>query len=284
MARSIDEIQNEIVSTKNTFPELDVFDSPSSVSLWLLFTRVFAININIFEQLLDIAKEELTAISESAKAGTPDWYQNRILEFQYDATPGNAQIITEIDGSLTYPIVDESLRIIKRASVKELSNGRVFIKVATETGGILEPIGTDELTAIRSYIGKVKFAGTPIDIVSLLPDRLYISGTIYISGEFVESNIRTNLRSYINEYLSEISNAENFDGIVIRENLLNKILTAPGVKGIDGINFIMKGRAEQTPFLNSQTFGRTYEPDAGYLIEEDESGQTWDDTLILLLN
>jgi hypothetical protein len=284
MSRTVETIQNEIIANKNAEPVLNVYNSPSSVSVWRMWTRVVAISINIFEQLIDIAKSEISDISNSSKAGTPKWYQNRILDFQFDDTIGNEQIVSEIDGVVQYPVIDESLKIIKRASVKELTNGRVFIKVATEIAGELSPISPVQLIALKDYINKFKFVGTAVDSVSLFPDRLYLEGTIYINGQFVSTNVLIAIKSAINTYLLEISGSNNFDGVVVREQLFDRILNVQGVTGIDTFNFIMKGRAEQTPFLSSLLFTRTYEPSAGYLIEETETGEKWDDKLILTIN
>lgn len=283
MARSIQDIQNEIIATKNAEPSLAVYNSPSAVSLWRLWTRVVAICINIFEQFQDIAKTEIQSIADSYKAGTPLWYQKRILEFQYSADVGNEQIIQENDGVLTYPVIDETLQIIKRCSVKELPSGRVFVKVATENAGVLEPISAVQLLALKSYINKIKFVGTAVDSVSLFPDRLYLEGEIFISGEYVSTNVLNNIKTKINDYLKEISAVDNFDGIVVREQLFDRILSVSGVRGIDTYNFIMKGRAEQTPFGSALLFTRTYEPASGYLIEEDETGETWTDKLTLTI-
>ena len=131
MARSTEEIQNEMIEAKNNDPVLATLNSPSQTAIWRLWTFIVATAINIHEQFIDTAILELEQVAREAVAGTADWLQQRVLEFQYSAS--NPQVITVIDGRASYPVIDDSLRIVTRVSVKEQSNGRVQVKVAKGT-------------------------------------------------------------------------------------------------------------------------------------------------------
>lgn len=283
MARTIKEIQNEIIASKDAETELNGLNSPSGVAIWRLWTRILATAINIHEQFIDLAILEMEQIARESIAGTADWLQQRILEFQYSAT--EPQVISINDqGIATYPILDESLRIVSRASVSETPNGRVLVKVA-KGDTTLEPLGTDEINALIGYLDRLSFVGTPIDTISLEPDRLRVEGTILFSGEFVGSLVKINVITAINDYLASIS-IDNFDGKVIREKLIDAIQLVPGVVGIDTVNVRLNGRQAQDPLGGGSNVSivRDYETFAGYIIEEDTVGNTFDDLITMQLS
>lgn len=281
MARTVSEIQQEIIDAKNAEPELSSLDSPSQTAVWRLWSYIVALAINLHEQFVDIATTNLEQIARDAIAGTADWLQRRVLEFQYDAT--NPQVITVIDGRAAYPTIDESLRIITRAAVKEQSNGRTLVKVAKgeET---LSPLDNDEINALKGYLSKIAFVGVPVDVSSLNADRLRFEGTIYYSGEYVETDVKNNVKSAIESYLESIS-VDNFSGTFIREKLIDAIQAVEGVTGVDTINVQLNGRPEQSPLGGAANvnISRSYETAAGYMIPEDTEGNTLGDTITMIL-
>ena len=187
MARTVDEIKQTILDAKDGEPDLSGLNSPSSTAVFNLWAYITAVAINAFEQLLDLATEDLEELARDAISGTEEWLQKRFLEFQYDAS--NPQVITVTDGAATYPVVDESLRIITRAAVKTQSNGKVQVKVA-KGDTTLEPLDTSELNALIGYIDKIGFAGVAVDTVSLNADRFQFQGEIFYSGEYVDTTVK----------------------------------------------------------------------------------------------
>lgn len=281
MARSTAEIQSEIIQAKDNDPTLANLNSPSKTAIWRLWTWIVATAIQIHEQYLDAGILEMEQIARESVAGTADWLQQRVLEFQYDAS--NPQVITIIDGRGTYPVYDESLQIITRASVKEQENGRVQVKVA-KGEGVLSPLNTDELNALRGYLDKLGFVGIPIDSISLNADRLRFESEVFYSGEFVGSTVKTAVKAAINNYLNNIS-IDNFNGIVIRENIINAIQSVEGVTGVDTLNTLINGRPEQDALGGGDNANvqREYETFAGYIIEEDTTANTFEDTIKMTL-
>lgn len=282
MARSIEEIQNEMIAAKDADPNLVALNSPSQTAIWRLWTFIVAVAINLHEQFLDLGILEMEQIARDAIAGTADWLQQRVLEFQYDEN--DPQVITVIDGRATYPVVDPALRIVTRASVKEQSSGRVLVKVAKgETP--LSPLNTNELNALIGYLDKVGFVGIPIDTISLNADRFRFEGEIFYSGEYVETTVKQAVIDAITLYLDNIS-IENFDGTVTREKVIDAIQQVDGVVGVDTLNVLMNGRPEQDPLGggNNVTITRQYETFAGYIIPEDTAGNTPDDLITMTLN
>ena len=282
MARTATEIQNEIILAVQADPTLSGLTSPSSVAIWRLWAFVVASSMEVQEQLWDVFKADLEQIAREAVPGTADWLQNRVLEFQYDAT--NPQVISVVNGKATYPTIDASLRIITRAAIKEQSNGRTLVKVAKDDGaGGLIPLTTIEENALISYLDAIGFVGIPIDTSTQFPDRLRFQGEIFYNGQYVETTVKTNVIAAINAYLKSIS-LDEFDGKVVREQIIDAIQAVAGVTGIDTLNVSLIGRPSSVPLTGSVvTITREYETAAGYIIEEDTAGNTFTDTITMTL-
>ena len=282
MARTATEIQNEIILAVQADPTLSGLTSPSSVAIWRLWAFVVASSMEVQEQLWDVFKADLEQIAREAVPGTADWLQNRVLEFQYDAT--NPQVISVVNGKATYPTIDASLRIITRAAIKEQSNGRTLVKVAKDDGaGGLIPLTTIEENALISYLDAIGFVGIPIDTSTQFPDRLRFQGEIFYNGQYVETTVKTNVIAAINAYLKSIS-LDEFDGKVVREQIIDAIQAVAGVTGVDTLNVSLIGRPSSVPLTGSVvTITREYETAAGYIIEEDTPGNTFTDTITMTL-
>jgi hypothetical protein len=282
MARDITTIQNEIIAAKNADANLSSLNSPSAVAIWRLWSRIIAGAIETQEQLWDVFKAELEQIAREAVPGTADWLQKRVLEFQYSAT--NPQIITVVDGKATYSTIDASLRIITRAAVVEQVNNRVLVKVAKDDGsGGLTPLTAQELGALTSYLDAIGFVGIAIDTSSLFADRLKFQGTIYYNGQYVEATVKAAVITAIEAYLSSVS-VDNFDGTIVREELINSIQGVTGVTGVDTLNVILTARPSSIPLTGAVvTVQRSYVTAAGYIIQEDTTGSTFNDTITMTL-
>ena len=282
MARSITTIQNEIIAAKTADSNLNSLNSPSAVAIWRLWSRIIAGAIETQEQLWDIFKAELEQIARDAVPGTADWLQKRVLEFQYSAT--NPQVISVIDGKAAYSTINTALRIVTRAAVVEQVNNRVLVKVAKDDGsGGLTPLAAQEVSALVSYLDAIGFVGIAIDTSSLFADRLKFKGTIFYNGQFVESTVKAAVITAIEAYLSSISVTE-FDGTIVREELINAIQAVSGVTGVDTLNVVLTARPSSIPLTGAVvTVQRTYITAAGYIIQEDTAGSTYNDTITMTL-
>tara|TARA_R110002126_G_scaffold89252_2_gene213388 strand:- start:966 stop:1823 length:858 start_codon:yes stop_codon:yes gene_type:complete len=282
MARSQADIQQELITAVQADPVLSGITSPSGTAIWRLWTYITSIALETFEQLLDVFTAEIEQIAREAVPGTAGWLQRRVLEFQYDAV--SPQVISVVDGVATYPIIDPLLRIITRAAVKEQINNRALVKVAKDDGaGGLEPLDPVELNALKGYIDKIGFIGIAIDSSSLFADRLRFAGEIFYLGEYVETTVKAAVIVAITDYLSSVS-VDDFDGKIVREQIIDAIQSVQGVAGIDTLNVSLIGRPNSTPLSGSTTvISREYETAAGYIIEEDTAGNTFDDLIVMTL-
>ena len=263
MARSISEIQNAIIADIQADTTLGALNSPSATAIWRLWTFVIATAIHVHERFMDIGIETMETIARDAVPGTPGWLQRRVLEFQYDED--NRQFVTEQpDGSVGYTTIDESLRIISRCAVVETESA-VVVKVA-EGSDTLGKLNINKLNALRDYIDKIGFAGVVIRSESLDADIFKIDVEIIYSGQYLRDTVQAAIVTALKSYLANLS-IDNFNGTVVREQVVDAIQQVPGVYGIDTQGLKMWGQRSGQSF---EVIDRLYNSDAGYL-EYDET-------------
>jgi len=281
MARTVTDIQNEIIAAVQADPNLGGLTSPSAVAIWRLWTRVIAASLETEEQLNDLFRLEMEQLAREAVPGTADWLQKRVLEFQYDAL--NPQIVTVIDGKATYSTIDASLRIVTRAAVIEQTNGRVLVKAAKDDGaGGLEPLDALELSALTGYLDAIGFVGIPIDSLSLPPDRVRLDPLdIYYLRQYDPAVVKANIITAIDDYLSSLSIVD-FDGVIVKTKLIDSIQAVDGVVTLNDTTLIPTVRPSGTPTPGGLVITVQRTSDAGYAISEDTFGLTLNDVITMV--
>jgi len=274
MARSTQEIFDLLITDKNADSNLDDFDSVSQTAVWRSFLFVVAQEMNLFEQLLDIATADITEIVNANRVGTCTWLRGEALKFQFDLT--TPQIIELIDFVPTYPVFDESLQIITAAAVVEGTDGVVTIKVAKGTAPALTSLDPAELTAFTTYIKTIKVAGVQVQIISANADRIRIEAEIFYNGEVGKITTTANVIAAIDTFGAQFTE-EEFNGVVLTQKLVDAIQLAVGVEDILIIE--LKGRPASVALGVTPTFDRKYLTFAGYFVTEDGIGDTINDTL-----
>src|SRR5258705_7141932 len=84
MARTTIEIQNGMLTDIASNEVLSVqLTSTSKVAIYRLFTYIVASAVYLLEKLFDNHKKEIDTAIYEQKSGTPRWYRNMSLEFQY---------------------------------------------------------------------------------------------------------------------------------------------------------------------------------------------------------
>lgn len=206
MARTIAEIQNEILDEKKKQPSLNGLTSSSKTSIWRLWINIMATAIWVHEKIVE--KNALVS-----RPHTLNWYRDQALNFHYGVPlePDSSNGISLIwqDGSYqfdTATLTDseiEDSKIIKHCAVSEIDLetvlnpnkeikeifsdyfhnkvGVVFIKVATIKEGKISRIDVpNELAAFKEYIAKIKDAGNQVYITSDKGDILKLSLNVYV--------------------------------------------------------------------------------------------------------
>jgi hypothetical protein len=275
MARTIAEIQDQIITSIQADTDLSGVNSPSRRALWRLWTYIVAVAISVFEQILDIAKVDFETIVRAAPPATAEWIRGKMLEFQYD--PDTAQHVQLVDFVPQYLTVDESLRIITRCGVNVSAYNTVYVKVAkgTQPG----PLSESERLAAQDYLRIIGIAGIHYLVVSLPPDRLFIHADIYIKGSN-QAYVMLDVPKAIEGYLTSIP----FDGVMKIVDLIDTMKSVPGVS--DVVLHSIAARTESVSFANRTSLikdktllNSKWQTQAGYMVPEDTTGQTLSETL-----
>lgn len=280
MARSTETIIASMDVEQASQTQLATLNSTSQTAIYRLWKYITASIINYFEQLFDTYKAEIEAIVKVAPVGSNFWFQKRIFDFQYSATVPQVLSVDPITLSVTYPIVDSTLLLITRCSVKTSPIKTVIIKVAKSDPPVA--LSAPELASLTGYISDISFAGVNYQVNSLSSDKLYIKANIYYNGQYA-STISVNVIAAINTYLSNIP----FDGAINLLRLTDAIQNVTGVTDIVLVDVAI--RSNTTPFAsktylvqNKTTIISNYPSIAGYIEEETTSGQLFTNTLTFI--
>lgn len=230
MAREVEVIQKEILDDIASNETLSAMNSTSKVAIYRLLTYVVAFAIWSLEKLFDIHKKEIDTAIYEQKSGTPTWYKNMSLGFQF-----GFDLIVDSDKFNNTGFTDdeiESSKIIKYCSVKESSeSNRLIIKVAGEKDDVLTPLTNIEITSFSEYINEIKYAGVKINVVNNPADKLLLDMDIYIDVLVIDQNgnsianggkpVETAIKSYMKSL--------PFDGELVINDLIEKLRDVPGV-------------------------------------------------------
>ena len=229
MSRTIKEIYNEAVQERNRRLELTEFASDSKLSVMNGILWVAAALIHSFETLLDVFAIDISEAINSRINGTPNYYAHALLQYQQ----GDELIVREDGLAFGYAHVDETKRIITQVSYVESTDNsnldsKLILKIATGTKGHLEAIPASELVPINAYIGKLKFAGTRIEVISTKGDVLVPRLTVFYDGAVPEAELYDAVEERIREYITGI----DFDAAVYVSRLTDAIRKAEHVTDV----------------------------------------------------
>lgn len=276
MARSITQIQNQIIANIQGNATLSGLTSASNAAIWRLLTWIVAVAINLLEQLTDIFTTEIEGIASSAITGNAAWLRQQVLNFQF----GYVITINPQTFAPSYTVIDTSTQVVQFCSVTIASNNIVNVKVA---GVGPAPISSPQEDALNSYLTEINFAGVGFNLINDNPDRLYIQATIYYNGQYVNV-IQANVIAALTAYCTALSNATNFDGEVKVSAIEQTILGVAGVEDVDLINVYCRPVGASFGSGLLMVTGGTlnylnYTTAAGYIIPEDTSGETFANSL-----
>jgi hypothetical protein len=263
MARSVSEIQTQIIQEKELRPELDRLTSSSAVAVWRLWIYITAVVIHFHETVFDLFKKEVEDKIAAKEPGTPSWYVERAKEFQ---AGDNLQVI---DGKATYAVINPAKKIVTRAAYRENNDGELLLKVAKGEIGSEAPLSGQELFQLKTYFERIKFAGVKLSILSNNPDRLRLTAEVFYSGIYNSAAVTANVKTAIKDYLKNL----DFDGKIY----INKIIDV--VQKVEGVIDIKINAAVAMVGTTPTTIDRVYETSAGYIIEETDANFTFDDTI-----
>lgn len=229
MSRTIQQIYDEAVRERNKRLELSEFSSDSKLSILNGITWTFAAVVYSFECLLDVFAIDISNILNSRINGTPTYYINALLQYQ----KGSELMMREDGLAFGYGEADPSKQIITQASYMESHDdvnldNKLILKVATGDKGNLHAIAPEELVMIQSYINRIKFAGTRIEVTSQEGDILIPRLSVYYDGAVMEPEIYDRVEEQLNTYMLGIQ----FDSTIYVSDIVSAIRKAEHVTDV----------------------------------------------------
>ena len=231
MARSQQSIQQEILDRIKEDERLKDLTSTSKTAIYRLMAYVVSYAIWLLEKLFDTHKEEVTNALYEQKSGSLRWYRQKALDFQYgfELLPGTDRFNDE--GATAQEIAQS--KIVKYAAVTESeSESRLIIKIAGEKQDKLTPLDSSQTRRFKAYIKQIRYAGTPVSMISFLPDLLYLTLDLYRDPLVMDEKgviIHTGkkpVEAAIGRFLKELP----FNGELIIQNLVDCLQQLEGVR------------------------------------------------------
>lgn len=229
MSRTLTEIYNESVETRNKYLQLTELTNNSKMSIINAFTWVTSAAIYSFETLMDVFMIDIAKVFNSRINGTPEYYANAMLKWQ----AGDELEISEDGTSFQYATVDESKRLITHVSYQEYYNSDfkdniLILKVAKGSGGSLTRLNDTELIAARAYLSKIKFAGVKCNVVSRKGDVLVPRVTVYYDGAISKEE----LYDLIDKALTDFVINMKFDSLIYAQKVIDAIQSVEHVTDV----------------------------------------------------
>lgn len=232
MARTIQQIQQEILTAKNNEPALSELNSTSKVAIWRLWTYITAVAIWTLEKLFDQHRKEVDERIRTQKVFSLPWYRMMALLFQYGDGFALAYEKDYYDNTGKTEDEIEASKIVKYAAINEVE-GVLVLKIATEQGGELQRITDEQEQAFIYYINRVKAAGVEIRVINSEPDLLSIHMKVLYNplilkkdGTLIQDPTENPVESAIRKYLKNLP----FNGELVLAHLTDAVQQAEGVE------------------------------------------------------
>lgn len=231
MARSIQDIQQEMLRAKDNEPALADLNSTSKVAVWRLWVYIMVFAIHTLERIFDQHRKEVAEALSEQKPHTPRWYRNMALAFQYgfDLIPDTDKFNNQ--GKTEDEIANS--KIVKYSAVTESeTESRLIVKIATEQGGELQPISVGQKASFEAYMQEIKDAGVKITTINYLPDILKLQMEIYRDPLVLDENGMSILTGEkpveraIKKHLKQLP----FNGELVLAHLVDALQKVEGVR------------------------------------------------------
>ncbi|MFJ1330270.1 nucleotidyltransferase [Capnocytophaga canimorsus] len=230
MARSIQDIQEQIYQAKASEPALNELNSTSKTAIWRLMIYIVSVAIWTLEKLFDLHTADIDDKLARLKPGTARWYHSKTLAFQYgfDLLPDS----DKFDNTGNSEEAIGNSRIIKYAAVVDTAEeSRIVIKIATEQNGELSPVTAHQQEAFSKYINEIKYAGVYVTILNNQPDILKLNIRVVRNPLILDENgLDVNTAKYpVKEAIQSFMKRLPFNGELSLQTLTDEIQKVPGV-------------------------------------------------------
>ena len=243
MSRTLTEIYNEAVETRNKYLELTELTNDSKMSIINAFTWVTAAAIYSFETLLDVFTTDIAKTFTQRINGTSAYYANAMLKWQY----GDDLIINDEGTAFHYATEDTTKRLITHVSYQEYYNEEfkdniLILKVASGEGRSLSQLSDEELIAARAYLNQIKFAGVKCNVVSRRGDVLVPRLTVYYDGAITKEELYDNIDTALIDFIVNMK----FDSLVYSQKIIDAIQK---VEHVTDVHIDREASVEQGIFI-----------------------------------
>ena len=243
MSRTLTEIYNEAVETRNKYLELTELTNDSKMSIINAFTWVTAAAIYSFETLLDVFTTDIAKTFTQRINGTSAYYANAMLKWQY----GDDLIINDEGTAFHYATEDTTKRLITHVSYQEYYNEEfkdniLILKVASGEGRSLSQLSDEELIAARAYLNQIKFAGVKCNVVSRRGDVLVPRLTVYYDGAITKEELYDNIDTALIDFIVNMK----FDSLVYSQKIIDAIQK---VEHVTDVHIDHEASVEQVIFI-----------------------------------
>lgn len=240
MARTINEIYNQLITAKESQPDLtsllptgDTADdlktdltSNSVVAIWRLWLWIVAVGSHTVELLIDKHRSEVETFVANKEWGTLGFLRNKALEYQFGDS------LTWNGSQFIYSTYTPANQIVKRAAVV-VSGQIVQFKIAKLTaGGLPEKLSSAEKISFAAYIDGLVYAGTQYAVISDDPDDVKLDIEIVFDplvlaadGSLITDGAVFPIVDTINDFISNLP----FNGVLNLTSLTDALQLIDGV-------------------------------------------------------
>jgi len=229
MARTPAQIEQEILTYKDSAEELSVLNSLSNTAIWRFWVKLCSRIISTFESVFDAHTNDVQSRLDQQKAHRAKWYQELALNFQF-----GRDLIDDTDVYDNAELTDaeiEAEKLVKYATAKEVGN-IVRIKIATNNNGEREPLSEDQEAAFIAYIKETKDAGVKFEITNKEADHFRASLDIYYDpmildslGNRLDGTVSEPVPTAAKDYIKNLP----FNGEYTNKDLINNLEAVEGV-------------------------------------------------------
>jgi hypothetical protein len=193
-------LMNEAQASVPVLADLETPTNNSASSVWELMKSMYGYLSSLLQKEIEADKAEIIAKIGYKKWGSREWLHDKILAFQL------GDILTEIDGELTYATISPEKQIIGRVVFKhpqELGirvnqlTTYVFVlgKVVRQIDGKeTKKLTETEVGLVTGYVSRVSIFGSQFRVYSIDSDRIIFNVFAVIDTVFT-FNINGSLKS-----------------------------------------------------------------------------------------
>ena len=160
MARTTQEVLDDLITDKGTRAELAVLTNPSNASVWYSVLGVVAAEVSTMEGLADELLIDVNSRADEIPVGTPLWYTYQTLQYQHGDT------LTVIEGIPEYALIDDLKKVVEVASTEEQSGALIIKAAKLDVSDNPVKLSAPELAGLQQYWINRRFAGSAIYIIS----------------------------------------------------------------------------------------------------------------------